>query len=55
METGSVHHFTVTIYPRLAAVITCSIPVLLVLDGKRGNAYKICEYAYQKKKSDLDD
>ena len=33
MKIGSANHFTAIMHPRLAALITCSMSVLLVLDG----------------------
>jgi len=33
MKIGSANHFTATMHLRLAAVITCSMSVFLVLDG----------------------
>jgi len=49
MKIGSANHFTATMYPRLAAVITCSMSVWWFWIGERGNAYRICEDDYQKR------
>jgi len=54
MKSGSAKHFTATMYPWLAAVITCLMSVLLVLDrGKRKCIQNL--WGCLSKKSDLDD
>jgi len=50
MKTGSANHFTATMHSRLAAVITCSMSVLLALVGGKRKSIQNLWWCLSKKR-----